>query len=76
MPTDALSVRLEIRGLLVGIDPKWLDNWQRRNPAFRAALDPGPMWPAGRKRKAPNPTVAPELLHLGGEHGGGRGRNI
>ncbi len=30
----------------IGKNPKWLDNRQRRNPAFRAALDLGPTWPA------------------------------
>ena len=30
----------------VGKDPKWLDNRQRRNPTFRAALDLGSPWPA------------------------------
>ncbi len=30
----------------IGKNPKWLDNRQRRNAAFRAALDLGPAWPA------------------------------
>ncbi len=30
----------------IGKNPKWVDNRQRRNPAFRAALDLGPAWPA------------------------------
>lgn len=30
----------------IGKNPKWVDNRQRRNPAFRAALDLGSVWPA------------------------------
>lgn len=30
----------------IGKNPKWIDNRQRRNPAFRAALDLDPTWPA------------------------------
>ena len=30
----------------IGKNEKWLDNRQRRNPAFRSALDLGPAWPA------------------------------
>lgn len=30
----------------IGKNPKWVDNRQRRNPAFRAALDFGSAWQA------------------------------
>ena len=47
MPLDVYRVRLEGRCCSSrGQEPKWIDNRQRRNPAFRAALDLGPAWPA------------------------------